>query len=32
MSLTWLDWLVMLVYFAFVIGVGIALRRAQPSV
>ena len=31
MSLTWLDWLVMLVYFAFVIGVGFALRRSTTT-
>src|SRR3982751_1884140 len=27
MTLTWLDWLLMLVYFAFVLGVGVALKR-----
>ena len=27
MTLTWLDWLLMFVYFAFVIGIGVALRR-----
>src|SRR5213596_60309 len=27
MSLTWLDWLLMLVYFAFVLGIGVALKR-----
>src|SRR5881275_472527 len=27
MSLTWLDWLLMVVYFAFVLGVGVALKR-----
>src|SRR5262249_30949289 len=26
MNLTWLDWVVMLVYFAFVLGVGFALK------
>jgi solute:Na+ symporter, SSS family len=27
MSLTWLDWLLMLVYFAFVLGVGASLKK-----
>ncbi len=27
MTLTWLDWLLMLVYFGFVLGVGVALKR-----
>src|SRR3954464_8359645 len=27
MTLTWLDWLLMLVYFAFVLGVGVALKK-----
>ncbi|HWW83124.1 MAG TPA: sodium:solute symporter family protein [Vicinamibacterales bacterium] len=31
MSLGWLDWLVMFVYFAFVIGVGLALRRSTTT-
>src|SRR5438309_6811576 len=31
MTLTWLDWLVMLVYFAFVLGVGVSLRRATKT-
>ncbi len=31
MTLTWLDWLVMLVYFAFVIGVGVALKRSATT-
>ena len=31
MSLTWLDWTVMSVYFAFVIGVGVALRRSATT-
>jgi solute:Na+ symporter, SSS family len=31
MALTWLDWTLMLVYFAFVLGVGIALRRATQT-
>ena len=31
MTLTWLDWLLMLVYFAFVIGVGVALRRSMKT-
>jgi SSS family solute:Na+ symporter len=31
MTLTWLDWLVMFVYFAFVIGVGFALRRSMRT-
>ena len=31
MSLTWLDWLVMLVYLAFVLGVGFALRRSTTT-
>src|SRR5258708_39566996 len=31
MSLTWLDWLLMLVYFAFVIGVGVALRKRTTT-
>jgi len=35
MTLTWLDWLLMLVYFAFVLGIGAALknrrRRARRS-
>ena len=29
MTLTWLDWLLMLVYFAFVIGIGVALNAAD---
>jgi solute:Na+ symporter, SSS family len=30
-TLTWLDWLLMLVYFAFVIGVGVALKRSATT-
>jgi SSS family solute:Na+ symporter len=31
MTLGWLDWLLMLVYFAFVIGVGVALKRTTTT-
>ena len=31
MTLTWLDWLLMLVYFAFVIGVGFALKKRTTT-
>src|SRR5438034_377768 len=31
MSLTWLDWLLMVVYFAFVLGVGVALKRRTTT-
>jgi solute:Na+ symporter, SSS family len=31
MTLTWLDWLLMLVYFAFVLGVGVALKRTTTT-
>jgi SSS family solute:Na+ symporter len=31
MSLTWLDWLLMLVYFAFVLGVGVVLKRSTTT-
>src|SRR5438094_6906959 len=31
MTLTWLDWLLMLVYFAFVLGVGIALKARTTT-
>src|SRR4249919_2703744 len=31
MSLSWLDWLLMLVYFAFVLGVGIALKKRTTT-
>jgi solute:Na+ symporter, SSS family len=31
MTLTWLDWLLMLVYFAFVLGVGVALKRSTTT-
>ena len=31
MSLTWLDWLLMLVYFGFVLGVGFALKRKTTT-
>ena len=31
MSLTWLDWLLMLVYFAFVLGVGVALNKQTTT-
>jgi SSS family solute:Na+ symporter len=31
MTLSWLDWIVMLVYFVFVLGVGIALRRSSTT-
>ena len=27
MTLSWVDWLLMLVYFAFVLGIGVALKR-----
>ena len=27
MNLSWIDWLIMLVYFAFVLGIGFALKR-----
>ena len=27
MNLTWIDWLIMLVYFVFVLGIGFALKR-----
>src|SRR5438874_7039700 len=27
MTLSWVDWLLMLVYFVFVLGIGVALRR-----
>jgi solute:Na+ symporter, SSS family len=30
-TLTWLDWLLMLVYFAFVLGVGFALKRRTTT-
>src|SRR3989440_8967656 len=31
MSLTWIDWLLMVVYFAFVLGVGVALKRRTTT-
>ena len=31
MSLTWLDWLLMLVYFAAVLGVGVALKKRTTT-
>jgi SSS family solute:Na+ symporter len=32
LNLTWLDWTVMLVYFAFVLGIGVVLKRyMKPS-
>src|SRR5437660_10509688 len=31
MTLTWLDWLLMLVYFGFVLGVGFALKRTTTT-
>jgi SSS family solute:Na+ symporter len=31
MSLSWLDWLLMLVYFAFVLGVGVALKKRTTT-
>jgi solute:Na+ symporter, SSS family len=31
MTLTWLDWLLMLVYFAFVLGVGVALKNKTTT-
>jgi solute:Na+ symporter, SSS family len=31
MTLTWLDWLLMLVYFAFVLGVGFELKRSTTT-
>jgi solute:Na+ symporter, SSS family len=31
MTLTWLDWLLMLVYFAFVLGIGIALKNKTTT-
>ena len=31
MSLSWPDWLIILVYFAFVIGVGVALKRSTTT-
>jgi SSS family solute:Na+ symporter len=31
MSLTWLDWLLMLVYFGFVLGVGFALKNKTTT-
>jgi SSS family solute:Na+ symporter len=31
MTLTWLDWLLMLVYFAFVIGIGVALKNKTTT-
>ncbi len=30
-TLTWLDWLLMVVYFGFVIGVGVALKRTTTT-
>src|SRR4051794_41226881 len=31
MTLTWLDWLMMLVYFAFVLGVGVVLKKRTTT-
>src|SRR5262245_1399 len=31
MTLTWLDWLLMFVYFGFVLGVGFALKRKTTT-
>ncbi len=31
MTLSWLDWLLMLVYFAFVLGVGVALKKRTTT-
>jgi len=31
MTLTWLDWLLMLVYFVFVLGVGLALKKRTTT-
>ena len=31
MTLTWLDWLLMLVYFGFVLGIGFALKRKTTT-
>ena len=31
MSLAWLDWLLMLVYFGFVLGVGVALKKRTTT-
>jgi SSS family solute:Na+ symporter len=31
MTLTWLDWLLMFVYFAFVLGIGVALRSKTTT-
>jgi len=31
MSLSWLDWLLMLVYFGFVLGVGVALKKRTTT-
>ena len=31
MTLTWLDWLLMLVYFAFVLGIGVALKSKTTT-
>ena len=31
MTLTWLDWLLMLVYVAFVLGVGVVLKRSTTT-
>jgi SSS family solute:Na+ symporter len=31
MTLTWLDWLLMLIYFGFVLGIGFALRRKTTT-
>src|SRR5262252_2822324 len=31
MSLSWLDWLLMLVYFGFVLGVGVVLKRSTTT-
>ena len=31
MNLTWIDWLIMLVYFVFVLGIGFALKRYMKT-
>ena len=31
MTLTWLDWLLMLVYFVFVLGIGVALKNKTTT-
>ncbi|MBI3405609.1 MAG: sodium:solute symporter family protein [Acidobacteria bacterium] len=31
MNLTWIDWLILLIYFVFVLGIGVVLRRFMKS-